>query len=420
MAYLIGRLSWFGYLVTVATLIPAILFTIALPLVFALIMIMTKKAIININSWYTVFVFPVFFTAFELLLIKFSPDGTAASIAYSQSDFLPLVQIASITGILGVTFMITLVPSALAIGWHFRKEKIKFILVCTVTLTFLLSSFIFGMARLMDGSERKTIIAGLIVLDEKSHKMENLDFQYELQHTINYAKKISEVAIQGAKLIVLPERAINIHKETDSAAVAILGDVAKQHQVTIVVGYTNYKSGILRNSAMVIDEEGNVSIDYNKSHLVKGLEDQFSPGGEIGLFEFENENTGIAICKDLDFPQYIRQYGKSQVNILCVPAWDFVVDDWLHSRMAIMRGVESGFSEIRSARLGRLTISDSYGRVNAEANCASGKSTIVIGSVSVNDIETPYSMYGDWFGVVTAISALLFIILIAIKMSKLV
>jgi apolipoprotein N-acyltransferase len=79
--------------------------------------------------------------------------------------------------------------------------------------------------------------------------------------------------------------------------------------------------------------------------------------------------------------------------------------------MAILRGVESGFSQIRSARLGRLTISDSYGRVNAEADCSSGKSTNLIGNVSVTSIETPYRIYGDWFGLAIAITALLFTLL---------
>jgi len=34
--------------------------------------------------------------------------------------------------------------------------------------------------------------------------------------------------------------------------------------------------------------------------------------------------------------------------------------------MAILRGVENGFSEIRTARQGRLTISDYTGKVNFE------------------------------------------------------
>src|ERR1700712_5102157 len=39
IAYIIGRMSWFSYLVRVATLVPAIVFTLIMPLVFALIII---------------------------------------------------------------------------------------------------------------------------------------------------------------------------------------------------------------------------------------------------------------------------------------------------------------------------------------------------------------------------------------------
>ncbi len=145
LAYLIGRLSWFSYLVNVATLIPAIIFTIALPLIFAIIIALTKRMIIKTNSWYAVFAFPVFFTAFEWLMIKFSPDGTAASIAYSQSNCLPIIQITSVTGILGITFLATLIPSVGAMAWHFRKEKTKLLpmtITCSIIIVCILLDFI--------------------------------------------------------------------------------------------------------------------------------------------------------------------------------------------------------------------------------------------------------------------------------------
>ena len=123
IAYLIGRLSWFSYLVNVATFAPAIIFTLLLPLVFALIIIATRRTVIKIKRWYVIFVYPVFFTASELLLINFSPDGTAASIAYSQMNFLPVIQIASVTGILGITFFVSFILSAIAVSWYYRREK---------------------------------------------------------------------------------------------------------------------------------------------------------------------------------------------------------------------------------------------------------------------------------------------------------
>jgi len=156
-------------------------------------------------------------------------------------------------------------------------------------------------------------------------------------------------------------------------------------------------------------------MDYDKVHLVRILEDEFAPGNKSGLFTFRNLQSGTAICKDLDFPEYISQYGRNKVVFLCIPAWDFVVDDWLHSRMAILRGVENGFSEVRTARLGRLTISDPYGRVEAEANCSNGKTTTLVGQISHYRIDTFYTQYGDWFGRMIIIAAIIFLLLSIIE-----
>jgi apolipoprotein N-acyltransferase len=408
-AYLIGQLSWFGYLIMVATLVPAIIFTIIFPLIFAGIIVLSRRTILKTKAWYAVFAFPVFFTAFEWLLIKFSPDGTAASIAYSQSDFLPLVQLASVSGILGITFMVTLIPSALALCWHFRKERSIWGPTSIVSGILVLVVLLFGVLRIHDTTKAGSVSVGLVALEEESHHMGNkLNFHNELQHVQDYAREITKLASRGVQLVVLPERALNLNEETDSATRAILSKTAKENHIFIVTGYTNLKNTV-RNSALVIDDSGKVIDDYHKNHLIKGLESQFTPGHEPGLFNYLQVQAGVAICKDLDFPSTIRQYGASKASFLCVPAWDFRVDDWLHSRMAIIRGVENGFSEVRTARLGRLSISDPYGRVKAEVSCSDGKTTVLIGRVSFQRKDTLYSGYGDWFGIAILIAAVLLI-----------
>jgi apolipoprotein N-acyltransferase len=123
IAYLLGRLSWFSYLVSVATIIPAIIFTILIPFIFAIIILQTRRIVTRSVYWWTAFVFPVLYTSFEFLVYRFSQDGSAASIAYTQSNQLPLIQIASVTGITGISFMVTFFPSAIAVGWHHRREK---------------------------------------------------------------------------------------------------------------------------------------------------------------------------------------------------------------------------------------------------------------------------------------------------------
>jgi hypothetical protein len=48
--------------------------------------------------------------SFEYIVFIFSRDGTAASIGYTQSNYLFLIQIASLTGLLGVSFLISFIP----------------------------------------------------------------------------------------------------------------------------------------------------------------------------------------------------------------------------------------------------------------------------------------------------------------------
>jgi apolipoprotein N-acyltransferase len=269
IASLIGRLSWFSYLVTVATLVPAIIFTLILPLIFAFIVLLSRRTVIKTNSWLVVFAFPVFYTCFEFLLIKFSPDGTAASIGYSQMNFLPIIQIASITGILGITFIVSFIPSALAFCWYYRHQKKKLLFIGSAAVVITATIFSFGITRISNASKNNSIKVGLAVLDEKFHYLTNNPVFYkEIQTAEYYAQEIKSLASRGAQIVVLPERAININKETDSAVMHILTSVAKQNHILIITGYTNFKNNSPRNSALVISADGKLEMDYNKVHLV--------------------------------------------------------------------------------------------------------------------------------------------------------
>jgi apolipoprotein N-acyltransferase len=62
----------------------------------------------------------------------------------------------------------------------------------------------------------------------------------------------------------------------------------------------------------------------------------------------------MEICKDMDFPKLSREYGKDGTALLIVPAWDFVLDGRLNGRMAILRGVESGFTAAQENERNRI------------------------------------------------------------------
>ena len=100
----------------------------------------------------------------------------------------------------------------------------------------------------------------------------------------------------------------------------------------------------------------------------------------------------------MDFTPLSRQYGRAGVGLMLVPAWDFDMDRRWHGHMAIMRGVEDGFSIARAARNGYLTVSDDRGRILAEARSDSAPFAALLAEVPVAHEATLYLLMGDWFG----------------------
>ena len=122
----------------------------------------------------------------------------------------------------------------------------------------------------------------------------------------------------------------------------------------------------------------------------------FQRSGMRAAFMGPAANGGVEICKDLDFPAWSRVYGRRGVRFLAVPAWDFVDDARPHARMAVVRGVENGFTIARSAQHGLVTLSDSHGRILGEQSSATDPILVIAAPPGAG--TTLYARFGDWFG----------------------
>jgi apolipoprotein N-acyltransferase len=149
-----------------------------------------------------------------------------------------------------------------------------------------------------------------------------------------------------------------------------------------------------RNVALAFLPDGSV-FDYDKRHLLPPGENKFTPGRRPGLL---GGDQAVAICKDMDFERTVRSdMRQGVVRILAVPANDFIKDDWLHGRIAMMRGVENGFALVRSAANGIATVSDAQGRVLASARTYTPGLTVIRASVPLGPGPTLYTSIGDVF-----------------------
>jgi len=83
-----------------------------------------RAAARRMAAWLAIFAFPTVLTSFEFLFSLISPNGTFWSLGYSQTDFLPLLQVVSLTGLWGIVFVLTLVPSAVALALYRRSMSL--------------------------------------------------------------------------------------------------------------------------------------------------------------------------------------------------------------------------------------------------------------------------------------------------------
>jgi apolipoprotein N-acyltransferase len=89
-------------------------------------------------------------------------------------------------------------------------------------------------------------------------------------------------------------------------------------------------------------------------------------------------------------------YGRARVGLLLVPGWDFNIDRGWHGHIAIMRGVESGFSIAHAAKNGYLTVSDNRGRILGQTRSDSAPFATLLAEVPVAHARTLYLSWGDW------------------------
>jgi len=393
-AYSLGSLNLFTYL---AEVVPVVLVAVLLAvpaLAFAGAVLVSRFAARRLAPWSAVFAFPTVWVSCEFLLSMISPHGTAMSLAYSQADVLPLVQIVSVSGIWGVSFVLALIPAALAVAWTRRTHRA---LVPAVAI--LLVVFLYGVSRLHDRPRQSEVRVGLAATDRGiGTAFDTEDEQRALTVAHAYGDRIASLVHEGAQVVVLPEKLVGVTPADQAEVLKAFSDAARASRVTLVAGLTFIAIPAPRNVAVIFGPDGEVLAEYEKHHLLPGPETGYKAGTEAIVFAAPGGHWGVTICMDMFFPSWSRKYGQRKVTLLAVPAWDFVRDARLRSRMAVVRGVENGFAVARTAQQGLLTVSDAYGRVLAEEASSTTPEAVLVRGISPGPGATLYTRHGDWFG----------------------
>ncbi|MFS2134444.1 nitrilase-related carbon-nitrogen hydrolase [Duganella sp. Dugasp56] len=360
-----------------------VLVAVGAALKFALSLLLHRYFLLSGRPGRALLAFPALWVALDYLGSLGSPHGVFGTLAHSQVDALHVLQLASLTGLWGVSFIVLLAPSALAVVLLPDVPPRQRALAGGVAALLVVATFGFGAVRLQQPASG-SIRIGLASLDGPFRaSLATAEGKAQLQR---YLAVIDKLAAQGAQAVVLPETAFS----TDQPAIPELAASAARHRIWIDAGVA--LKG--RNQALAYGPSPAVAAGYAKHHLIPGLEGQYQPGTDYAMLA--GTRTGLAICKDMDFHDTGRAYAARGANLLLVPAWDFDVDGTMHSRMAVLRGVENGLAIARAAKRGNLTLSDDRGRIVAETSDAQGSAQLV-SDLPLHQSRTLYARWGDWF-----------------------
>jgi apolipoprotein N-acyltransferase len=357
--------------------------------------------------WRGALIFPLVWTVYEYLASVISPHGTFGSIAYTQMEDLPLLQFASITGMFGVSFCTFLGPSILATLTVKTGHSGQKLALAGVGGIFLAVVFAFGFWRLHAGPEAgPNIEIGMVASDLPG----NLDISDPGKDTErkqrDYVDHARPLTMQGARIIIFPEKLGVTVPLTAEADDAILQSFANRSGAELMVGIVRSSPPRLLNEARIYEPARANPIIYDKHHMLPQFESQLSPGVGLTLLRGSHGIWGVEVCKDMDFQNLARRYGKAGVDLMLVSAWDFDDDNWLHARMAVMRGVENGFTIARSAKEGLLTISDDRGRILSQEGSKAAPFATLLTSAPIGHEATLYDAFGDYFAWVCLIALL--------------
>jgi len=357
----------------------------------------TRAAVLASRSWLTVFWLPVLMAGFDTLISNLSPHGSFGVLALTQADLLPIMQIASVFGAPAIDFLIGLFASVVAIAIFRRRHILRPWLAYGLPVLLLASAAAFGERRLHSAPSPQRVCVGIAVVDDfigpgvTGAKAEAVWRAYE--------NSVAQLAAKGARMVVLPEKIVALTPEEALKRQREFSELARRNNVYLVAGVQLNEPQRKRNVLWLFTPAGVQAAEYDKMHMVPHLESDLAPGHEFMVRQIEGQHYGLAICRDLLFEGFGREYSRRGVFALLVPAWDFYRDAWMASSIAELRGVEGGFAVVRAGRESYLNISDRYGRVLARtrSDFLPGK-TLLAGLPLYAFGPTLYARAGHVFG----------------------
>lgn len=375
-------------------------------------------------------VFPLARVCAEYVNAMFSPAGSIfGSLAATQHDNRPLLQVAAVTGSYGVSFLIAWFAAVCAGVWERRFSWLA------IRIPVLAYGVVLGMVVIGGGvrlalfppSAGTVRVAGVSpTRSALAHRTAMLDSFASLSQlaqadpallrpvfaavTDDLLAASEREARAGARIIVWPETGAGVLTGDRAELITRVGVLARTHGVYLELGLgvLSRQPPYVRNQAVLIDPRGQVVWTYEKAHPVPGLEELTPGDGVVPTVDTPYGRLGNLICFDADFPSLARQGGSQGVDLMLVPSNDWREFGEAHTEKATLRAIENGYSLVRQDTNGLAQTVDYQGRVLASSNYFTSDQQTMVAYVPSKGVRTIYAAVGDVFAwlCVAALAAL--------------
>ncbi|WP_086850203.1 acyltransferase [Amycolatopsis kentuckyensis] len=322
-----------------------------------------------------------------------NPTGVMDTLMTTQADRPSVLRLAAVTGGWGVEFLVLFVPAAVAAALAPGVRGLAR-LAGLVTVAAAVGGLVFWSTPPLSGpSTRVALVAP--GQSRWAADVATPDGQALLRSYVDQIGRLPD----GVQAVVLPEAAFAVDQASRPRLVDAFTEVARTRSLDVVTGVIDTTPDGRFNAALAIPPSG-PPVEYRKWH--NGDSPNIASGTQLAHLA----GIGLMVCMDVNFADPSSDYGQAGTGLVLIPASDEDVDGWAHSRTALIRGVENGFSVAWSATRGTPMLADAQGRVLAEAHTGGSPFTVVVADVPIGPGKTPYARFGDWFAWLCGLVAL--------------
>jgi apolipoprotein N-acyltransferase len=341
----------------------------------------------------------------DVLGTALSPAGHWAASAVSQSDNLPLLQLASLGG-LGLVGLVMALPIGATAALLAAPAPGRPWRTAVAAAAIAVAGHVWGSLRLDAADGARTVRVAAVTVDFP----EPLTSMEDLRGNVDVLFARSELAARrGAELVVWNEVATLVDPgEEEAALLARAADLVRRHGVDLLLAYGVVVSRapfLIDNAYVWLGTEGETVERYRKHVLPPG---EPSLRGEEPLRVHDRPwgRAAGAICYDYDFPALARAHARGGAGLVALPSSDWRGIDPQHTLMARVRAIEGGMSVVRAARASTSMAFDPYGRVRASLSAREQNDRVMLATVPTAQVRTLYAALGDAPVVLAALALL--------------